>query len=296
MKKSLLALVACAAFCACADDDIASLANGAADGESASGGVVFLTVNIKDASSGTRAADGGFEYGTEDEQRIANAHFYFYDAAGNFSAQGSATGVTGTASELVADTCVNVEFKSNTVVAVWGLEDVTTPKYMVTVLNQPSDFEYGSTLDEMATALANGNCGWQDESGNFVMSTSSFVDYTDVSEEGARLAYFATPIDSTYFRSEPVNLTTDYEKDEEVVQVYVERLAAKVQVDVDFSGISGVIEDETYGYLIPASYLGVNIITKVDVMTGAVLEDEDYDIEKYYVAINGWNLTGNGYK
>ncbi len=237
------------------------------------GSAVYLTVSVRDAGSSTRADDKGYAYGTADEQRIGNAHFYFYDADGNYRAQGSAAGADGS-----AGTTGNIEFKSNTVVAVWGIEDTSVPKYMVTVLNQPDDFEYGSTLGEMATALANGDCGWQDENGNFVMSTSSYVGYDDLSAETARPAYFVTEINEGDFRSEPVSLESDYAGDD-AVQVYVERLAAKVQVDVALPDIE---KNETYGYLIPAGPLGVSsVITK------------DGELENpLYIALNGWGLTG----
>ncbi len=250
MKKTLFAMVACAMFCACASDGLTDIAGSLGNG--GGGSAVYLTVSVRDAGSSTRADDKGYAYGTADEQRIA-------------------TGTDGS-----AGTTDNIEFKSNTVVAVWGIEDTSVPKYMVTVLNQPDDFEYGSTLATMAEALANGDCGWQDGNGNFVMSTSSYVGYNET-----RPAYFVTEINEGDFRSEPVSLESDYAGDD-AVQVYVERLAAKVQVDVALQN-DGVVESEKNGYLIPAAPLGVSsVIAKEGELTDSLL----------YIALNGWGLTG----
>lgn len=51
----------------------------------------------------------------------------------------------------------NIEFASNNVVVLKGLDKKSYPKYMVAVLNKPDNFVYGETLDEMQTVLADNN-------------------------------------------------------------------------------------------------------------------------------------------
>ena len=99
----------------------------------------------------------------------------------------------------------NIEFKSNNVVVLQGLDKKEYPKYMVTVLNKPDNFVYGKTLDEMQTALADNNAEGiyyptttNDVTTNyFTMSTTSYT-------EANRAKYFVTEVKEENFSLEPV--------------------------------------------------------------------------------------------
>ncbi len=231
MKKLFLALCVCAGLCACSsDDDLIS----SSSVDTAEGSVAYLTVNLKDVNSSTRATEGGFAYGTGWEQFVRTANFYFYDEGGNYVAKGSisagSNGVSGTANET--EPAENIEWESNTLIAVYGLELDDThslPTKMLTILNQPSDFDpIHMTLAEATSALAGARDGYGGPNVNadFVMSTSVY-------QSGDTLKNY-TALDETNFAKEPINLTADYGTNGEykVVDVYVERLAAKVTANV----------------------------------------------------------------
>lgn len=109
----------------------------------------YLNVRLADAGSLTRAQEGEFEYGTN-EQSVKNAYFYFYDADGVFVTQGDVwTG--GNAS--TTNPAGNIEFTSNNVVVLKELGRKNYPRYMVAVLNKPTGFLHGNTLGEMQWCL-----------------------------------------------------------------------------------------------------------------------------------------------
>ncbi len=233
MKKFFLGLMACAALSACTKDDAGSGSGIAGGSDQLDGNVAYLTVKISDVgSSTTRATDGGYANASATEYAVANAYFYFYDDNGNYVAKGRASSIGGSATEY--DPATSIEFEGSTIVAVWGVSQGSLPTRMVTVLNQPSGFD-GTNLSfaEMEAALANATYECQDGSGNFVMSTSS---YYDGSNSGI-INY--TALTANDFRTEPVDLTNDYDSYNKAVDVYVERLAAKVVVAVNSTLLDG---------------------------------------------------------
>lgn len=272
VNKFFLSLFTCAALCACSNDELGNMAD---EPQKFTGDEAYISVRLSDAGSLTRATGGDYEYGTTDEQAVQNAYFYFYDANEVFVAEGSAWN-DGTAS--TGETAGNIEFTSNTVVVLKGLTEKNLPKYMVTVLNRPSNFAAPSTLDAMEEVLSG---GIQTTSGNknyFVMSTTSFA--------GQQLAkYFVTEVQESNFSLEPIN---DTDNNENYVTVYVERLAAKVTLDVGSSLQPATIEGKTGKYyVVKATVAG---------------EDNDDDVnesgnqnqiaaEDLYVELLGWKLN-----
>ncbi len=220
VKEKLFIALAVLMLCACSsDDELESTYSGA----NATGSVAYLTVNLKDVNASTRAtSDGGYVSGTDAEQKVANAYFYFYDAEGNYIARGNVGSTSGTGVETGTNT--NIEWGSSTVVAVWGLEPDNygnLPTKMLTVINQPSGFNIANkTLSEATQTLA--GTPYADASGNFVMSTSTYYSSGIVN---------TTTLEGSDFREEPLNENADYPNGG--VDVYVERLAAKVEVSLD---------------------------------------------------------------
>ncbi len=80
VKAKLFIALTVLMLCACSsDDELESTYNGA----NATGGVTYLTVNLREVGSTTRADDGGYASGSEAERNVANVYFYFYDDEGN---------------------------------------------------------------------------------------------------------------------------------------------------------------------------------------------------------------------
>ncbi len=240
MKKLFLALCVCAGLCACSSDD--DLVGSTSTGNSAEG-VAFLRVNLKDVGSSTRATSDGFAYGTADEQKVNNAYFYLYKSDGSYYAYGSAGEITGTASgdpgTIIPDdndNSGNIEWNSGTQVAIYGLTDPSVPTQMLTVINQPSGLSLqNKTLSQAVATLAGTPWG---EAGNILMSTSTYSSNGVVN---------TTALEESDFALEPINLDTDYP--DGGVDVYVERLAAKVGVNVSDQMTSLT----TNGYIYAAS-------------------------------------------
>ena len=183
----------------------------------------YLTVRIMDAGANTRASDGGFEeeeIKKEDmENYVTGASFFFYDDGKSYVGEASVWDKGTADTDIPAD---NIEFNGNTVI-VWNkVEKKGYPKYMITVLNAPANYEPGSTLDAMLATLS-GGIYQGDNSKSFIMSTTSYVH--DAGTAGTATPYFVTELTDDNFQEKPI--PEDIEEND-VVKVYVERLAAKV--------------------------------------------------------------------
>ncbi len=270
MKKAFLGMAACAMLCACSSDDIVSIAN---QGAAYDGEAVYMTVKIKDVNSGTRATAGDFAYGTETEQKVSTANFYFYDKDGNYIAKGSVNDPNG---EATSGTPVdNIEWESDIQVAVWGISDPSVPAKMLTVLNQPSGVDLTNKDFDAAVATLAGTP--YDNGENFVMSTSV---YYDSSNNKGIVNYTALSEDN--FAPEPVNLEEHYgeEEDYTAVEVYVERLAAKVGLSIGIEGVEAA-SDGTY-----------NVEVTEDMFKDWAKAPESAEGSTYVIQLQGFDVDG----
>lgn len=283
-------LCICGAFCACSDDD-----KGISPDEAQkvfTGDEAYINVLLADAGSLSRAEteEPGYEYGIANEHAVKNAFFYFYDANGVFVAEGSAW---NGGSAQTGDPAGNIEFNSTNVVVLKGLTKKNYPKYMVTVLNRPTDFVYGGTLDNMLTALSSsstvGITTQNDNTDYFVMSTTSFK-HDDADNLAGK--YFVTEVKNENFSPEPIN---DGLNSGNYVKVYVERLAAKVTLNVDETQLRPVTitvgnEDKTF-YQIEATVAGAGNDDDATAGNTGQIASEDL-----YVELLGWKLNATAKK
>ena len=240
------------------------------------GDKAYIKVRLADAGTLTRAQGGDFEYGTN-EQSIKNASFYFYDADGVFVTQGDVW-TDGSASTTTP--AGNIEFASNNIVVLKGLDKKSYPRYMVTVLNKPTGFVHGKTLDEMQTVLADNNAEgiyYPATTDNvttnyFTMSTTS---YTETNRE----KHFVTEVNEGNISLEPM---TDASAIANTVTVYVERLAAKVTLKVS----DNLPKDANGRYPIKVTVAGENNSAG----------SGDIASEDLYVELLGWKLNATAKK
>ena len=256
--------------------------------ETPEGDVAYMAITISSPENGSRSTeDGGYEasWSTEDEHKINTVDFYFFEEDGTYVFSASAgdnfvkNGTTGTE---------NVEYVgAKNILILNGVRTNEYPEYVITVINRPSDFAPGATMQETADKLA--TYATKDA---FVMTTSSFygnvgVDGEEVSGTPAADAelrhdakYFATRLNASDFK-----LTeTDAMKEENAVEIYVERLDAKVQLT--FGTETGKYEEynnETY-YKLSQTLAGG------DNMTDIPNDNTASDVE-LYVKVVGWNLN-----
>lgn len=220
MKKYLFIALAALGFAACAehiDGPNAPIHNGELE-ES------YIAINLMSADSDTRAADGGFEYGTDKERAINSAYFFFFDANGNpFNViNAPATAPGGSKNHLSLDIEPYIKNEDEPVNNVSDISKAVLilntykgiyPNQIVAVLNwTPADRPY--TLEELQTEVVNNSLG--NDTNGYVMSNSVYSNGTNIMA--------ATPITAD-------NIKTDADAAKATpVKIYVERTAAKVVV------------------------------------------------------------------
>ena len=115
----------------------------------------------------------------------------------------------------------NVEKVAEALIVLEGLKNNTTPTEIVAVLNKPASMSLaGKSLTKLQEELAT---GIYNETNNFIMTNSTYKGDDIVNT-------FATKITSANFIEDKPDATLAADK---VVNIYVERLAAKVKVAVD---------------------------------------------------------------
>ncbi|MDE6514058.1 MAG: fimbria major subunit [Muribaculaceae bacterium] len=198
-----------------------------------SGDVAYLNVRIN-AADNSRAASGEitdedgtkqeYIYGDGDENRVKNAYFFFYDENGQYVLQSNSW-----VDPATNGTTENVELKGQNTVVLTGLTGKNYPSWVVTVLNCPENFVPGNTLDEMGQKLID---SYMNNAGDFIMSTSSYfgTDNSYIVDGQTKWNYFATKLNTKNFLEETPNF--ENRNDESVVDIYVERLAVRVGVDI----------------------------------------------------------------
>jgi len=291
-------MLACTALVGCTSEDVVE------NNEQPvmKGDKAYMVINIMSgddlSTRGSEPATNKLQLGTAGEHKVATADFYFYDANGYYVTKASAwNGGTPTqteGNEVPENATNNIEFKSNTIIVLQNLTGKTNPKYVVAVLNAPEGFTLGNTLTDAKAKLVgykeglssttdlglNGGIlasitageGENAKAENyFVMSNSTYNSSTEVSQTG----YFATALTDDNFSEEPIKLDDQgkYVGDCTPVQIYVERLAAKVQVDIEIEGAT-----ESNG-----SYT---------VSLGSDFNIDGTDGQTLYAKISGWGLNG----
>lgn len=259
MKKYLFIALAALGFAACAehiDGPNAPIHNGELE-ES------YIAINLMSADSDTRAAKDtyGYEEGTEVERKIKSTYFFFFDENGN---PFNVTGAPATAPDyaqngknhlsLTIDNATtpdmpNVSDIKNAVLVLDTYKGIY-PKQIVAVINWvPENNTY--SLDQLHDELATiGN-----DTKGYVMSNSVYMD-------GANKMVDAVPLTAANIK------TTEAEALAAPVEIYVERIAAKVVLTA-----GGKVENTTniFSTQKQSSLVGLN---NVDV----------------FVQLHGWEL------
>lgn len=242
--KPFSVLAAVALMASCSNDEPVP-GNGGVD----NGGSIdaYLSVNINDAGTmiGRATADGGtlkdnidnaenfdYLYGVENENIVDNVKFYFYTADKMFSQEATLLEFNGNKGDND-----NVEVISKNVLVLKGLTNNTTPTYMLTVINPPKGFEPGRTLDETRDALVDvihdteKEVAAGEDKTRFVMTTTSFDGTHEIGVNTLTTSnFFIQPAGTEVPDNVLDNIVSGSDDDKKIVNVYVERLAAKVQV------------------------------------------------------------------
>ena len=225
MKKYLFIALAALGFAACAEkmDDNSPVQKGELE-ES------YIAINLMAADVETRAATDsyGYEEGTDAERAIETAYFFFFDANGNpfnvnatennpATSPGNVDGVNHlslTISEATTSGMPNVSDIKNAVLILNTYKGVY-PSKIVAVLNwTPEAKTYTLTdLHDLLATLGNDTNG-------YVMSNSVYMD-------GAGKMVDAVPVTTANIK------TSEAEALSAPIDIYVERIAAKVVLTAD---------------------------------------------------------------
>ncbi len=240
------------------------------------GDVAYLTVNIKSAESSR--ADGDYIYGEAKENAVKNAYFYFYDNDGNFVLESNSWIGENNGTEE------NVEVLGENTVVLTGLTGKNYPNWVVTILNRPDNFTPGQTLDEMGKIILDTY-----KAGDyFVMTTSSYYDEKgdNKDDETGVYRYFATKLKPENFTDE----TPDYNDKPAVVDIYVERVAVRVGVNVNLvnKSLNGVYYTDAKGKQHNLYELDVTVAGNENPNLGS---GSNTAASKVYIAILGWALN-----
>ena len=221
MKKYLFLAIAALGFAACSDSDL----NGGKDpihkGEIEES---YIAINLS-ASDLTRAdGDDGYLDGTEIERKVASAHFFFFKDGVAFpvTVTGGAVTAPGAGVNHLAAT-INPGPDTGSAPNVSDIKDVVLllksykgeyPNQIVAVLNWSPDISTAYDLEDLEAAV--NLHGPTVNSEYFVMSNSVYLAGNNVMN--------ATPLTVDKIHK------TEGEANADPVQIYVERVAAKVTV------------------------------------------------------------------
>lgn len=263
-KSILMGCAAMLAFSACSSDEPAQSPGTQPDDSKST---LYLDVNIKSNSPGSRATSDGWQSGTEHE--VKDAGFYFFDKDGYYVTEAHVW--QGGKEDASND---NVEFFGNQKLEVKGLNKDNLPKYLLTVLNIPNDFTPKRTIEETVAQEVNYKVT-KDGKTYYVMTTSSFgpTDKQVSDKKYDRTRPYVNMLQDTDFK-------TDATTDEETVRVniYVERLAVKFTLDYSKDIKDTMGED------------GCPVISlKVDINDAVNTQPTETNL---YIKLYGFGLTG----
>lgn len=222
MKKYLFIALAALGFAACAEKDDHNLSVNNGEMEKS---YISITLASNDATRAEGELDKNFEDGTPAESEVATAFVFFFrdgvafpvSYSNNTTTEGPANGknylpltTLGMTDETITN---NVSDYSNEILVIENYRG-EYPNQIVAVLNwEPTAPSYDIT--DLQDELLN----IQNTSGKFVMCNSVYAD-----ESTPKKAIIATPI-----TEENIGTKDDLDNDRlKAVQIYVERLAAKV--------------------------------------------------------------------
>lgn len=242
----------------------------------------YLTVNISTAGTSiTRAATDGeesedYEDGKGKENEVKSVRFYFFDAFGNSVKVKNSNGTLqnymdlenpGTDDTFKPDETENIEKVLSKTLIINSEAGDKKPASVVAILNPTSDVTEANitTLEGLTNSLNSVVCEFPiTENSSFVMSNSVYADG-------------ANKIEAVAIQENQL-CTTEKAAMDNPVDIYVERINAKVRVGIDSKLSTGAKTDDNDNLIVST---GVQNTTNTEA-------GDDPDI---YVKLLGWNVT-----
>lgn len=292
MKKNKFFLTllafACTSFYACSssDDDVAETGSGpGVETGDITEGSRFMTVQIVNPSGTKAVTDGGNEKGTDDENKINNLRFYFFDDNGAPITVNATAAVNNNknfvdAQDIIpaGDNMPNVEkiIKATIVINTKTGDNINVKKIVAVANHDVAALgDEPKSLADLCAIIGDYSNISQTVGGvttgdNFLMTSSSYA--------GADGQVTAVDI-------APGNLCNTKEAAEaNPVNIYIERVVAKVKMDINW-GTGIETEDVTFGG---------ETVNAVKLKDGAnyVTVNVDGTNKQLYVIFNKWDVTG----
>ncbi len=240
----------------------------------------YLSVKIAQTDAATKATGDStnpFYYGTADEQKVVSANFFFYNADGSYSTQ-VARNIYAESVETPGQGANNVEWIGKGVVLLANL--TTKPKYMAVVLNADDaliTLLTGKTATEAEDVLTSSIASLEGSTWtNFVMTSSSYVN-------GNANGYYLNTLSDSDFKSTEAEALASLTP----VKVYVERLAAKIELKLNGTSSTNQYLIGTY----PVDGTDTELYAKIESWG---LNATTKDIYSFKSIDPSWTLTFNG--
>ena len=292
MKKNKLFLallaLACTSFYACSSSDDEMTETGTEPGVETgdiTDGSRFMSVQIVNPA-GTKATDGGYEQGSNDENKVNNLRFYFFDENGD-AITVNATSGSGREKNFVNATNIvpagnnmpNVEriIKATVVINTKEGDNINVKK-VVAVAN----FDVAS-LGEDALSLTElcGKMGDYSAVSRTVEGTTTNDNFLMTSSSYANEAGQVTAVDIL-----PSNLcNSEAAAEANPVNIYIERVVAKVKMDINWGA---GIETESVTF----NGATATAVKLKDAEGHDIKVNVDGTEKQLYVVFNKWGITG----
>lgn len=266
LNKLFAGFAAVAMLAACSNDEPAMPDQPVTDGQTA-----YMNIRIQAATGMSRSTTTpGYDDGNTTENAVKSVRFFFFDKDGAYMdltaylVKNDDANITVTPKDPAKDN-VEAVFGSNLLV-LENLTGFSYPNYMVTVINRPT-FNPGNNLKETLEALDDHKNG-----DYFVMSTASYAGENDHHDN---TYYHATKLKTSDFKQTPDAAI----KGGSTVSVYVERLAAKVQV-----GMAEKMENTT-------TVNGETLYKLESTLAGGDNTGDANLADELYIRVLGWDLN-----
>ena len=293
IKSLLIGMLACSAMVACTNEDPIDNGN---ENLAAKSDKAYLAVKLVDAnntsSRGAGDLNNPFHYGATDENAVNSVEFYFYydGVYETFSKEVNFEWTTNGTNDATTNT---IEKYSNAVVVLRGLSEqnqkAVLPNGVLCVINAPSKYIDGSTeyndlqgldYDKAMSVMHNHYATTKESTNYFIMTNSAFQGATSsLYVPQANFGNYLAPIAQTNFMLEE---PTQDAINSNAVKICVERLAAKVEVDVTGNKINA--EGMALGE--PVEFRNITI----DEETGKATTT--FENKQLYLKVLGWGLSG----
>lgn len=291
MKKLFTFLAGAAllgSLSACSSDEPAK---GPDSPDVTTGDAAYLAVRIIGADGTSRTVeDGNYEFGEGQENKVANAKFFFFDGSGNYVLEAKVVNDPSTENGD-KDTNNNIELKVKTVLVLDGLQNKGAAVYMLTILNAP-DFTPENTLNATLQKTTNWATPVEGQDPYFVMSTSSYIKGENTDKHHDDNYYYVTKLDIDDYKDS----ATEAQADANTVDVYVERLAAKIDFEINISDANKKKENVTVKDGKDKDGNDKTVTTTIyqlsQTVGGGPNEGNPVATTPLYIAVLDWNIGG----